>query len=524
MKRLLALLLAALMMFSLVACGEKEDDDDRKSDRDEDKEQVVIDTKDGMMLGLENEDLELGTADKQLDLASIYANISYDERYFYGDYRILGNEKGEKEYAEAVSYVENDLSNSYADKITAIPFRLTAGKNTLSHKLNYVEGRNFLRAYFYSEDGNLVTNLCEYFVDGNTLTLKCIDKLEWNEDDTHVRCIMSNTSFTYTFSFQGRKLTLTNGTDTVEMYSGLDIDTDEPYVTLDNYLPLGAEKLMGMDNLYALFMGPSEYDDNSYSRFSMEDEDTYTRKYGRALMEDDGRITISLFDEETETYETFQMAYFYCFKDGMILTDGNKTYFFQQTRADRNGNALGGGFALEDAQKLENLTDEKLEQIVQMRADLLADLAAAFQSAGLAVTIDQESGEIMMDASVLFPVDGYEVSDEGKELLKQFMGIYCGVVFDEKYAGFVSKIMVEGHTDSDGEYDYNLTLSQNRADSVKTFCLSADCGVDTYSAQLSEMLKAVGYSSDQLIRDASGNEDKAASRRVAFRFVINLEN
>ena len=119
---------------------------------------------------------------------------------------------------------------------------------------------------FPREAGKLIHSAAPplQLVDGNTLTLKCIDKLEWNEDDTHVRCIMSNTSFTYTFSFQGRKLTLTNGTDTVEMYSGLDIDTDEPYVTLDNYLHLGAEKLMGMYNLYALFMGPSEYDDNSY--------------------------------------------------------------------------------------------------------------------------------------------------------------------------------------------------------------------------------------------------------------------
>lgn len=520
MKRLLALLLAVLIVFSLVACSEK-DDDDKKSDKSQSGEKV--NTEDGLMLGLENEELELGTTDQTLDLESIYANIEYDERYFYGDYRILGNEDGEAEYAKSISYVDSDKVGD-DEKLSAIPFRLTAGKHTLSHKLNYVEGRNFLRAYFYTSSGNMTYYLCEYFVDGNTLTLKLIDKLEWNEDSTHVRCIMSNTTFTYTFSFQGRKLTLTDGTDTVEMYSALDVDSDEPYVTLDNYLPLGAESLKGMDYLYALFMGPSDYDDNSYSRFSMQDSETYARKYGRALMEDDGRITITLVDEQTQSSETFQMAYIYCFKDGMILTDGDKTYFFQHTRSDRNGNALGGGFSIEDAQKLENMSDEKLEQIVQMRADLLTDLAAAFRNAGIAVTIDEESGEITMDASVLFPVDGYEVSEEGKALLQQFMTIYTGIVFDEKYAGFVSKIMVEGHTDSDGDYDYNLTLSQNRADSVKAFCLSSECGVDAYSAQLTEMLQAIGYSSDKLVRDANGNEDKAASRRVAFRFVINLDN
>jgi len=524
MKRLLALLLAVLMVFSLAACSEE--DEDKKADKDEGESQSgeTVNTEDGLMLGLENEDLELGTADQTLDMESIYANLKYDERFFYGDYRILGGEEGEAEYAKSVAYVDHDLSDLYADQITVIPYQLTAGKHTLNHKLNYVEGRNFLRAYFYTSSGNMTSNLCEYFVDGNTITLKLIDKLEYNEDYTHVRCIMSNMTFTYTFAFEGKKLTLTDGTNTVELYSGLDVYTDDPLVSVDNYLPLGAEKLMGMDYLNILYMLASEYDDNDYSRFSMQDSETNTRKYGRALMEDDGRITITLYDEENDKLETFQMAYFYCRDDGMILTDGNKTYFFTQTRADLNGSALGGGLSMEDAQKLENISAEKLEQIVQKRADLLTDLAAAFRNAGIAVTIDEESGEITMDASVLFPVDGYEVSEEGKALLQQFMTIYTGVVFDEKYAGFVSKIMVEGHTDSDGDYDYNLTLSQNRADSVKAFCLSSECGVDAYSAQLTEMLQAIGYSSDKLIRDANGNEDKAASRRVAFRFVINLDN
>lgn len=526
MKRLLALLLAVLMLFSLAACGEKEDDEDEeKSDK---KPGVSADedpapSAEGLQLGLDNEGVALGTPAKTLDPKSVYAGLKYDERFFYGDYRILGGEAGEKEYAKNVTYVDHDLSSTTAEQITAIPYQLTAGKHTLSHKLCYVEGRNFLRAYFYTNTGNMLSNLCEYFVSGNTLTLKPIDKLEWNEDSTYVRCVMSNTTFTYTFSFEGRKLTLTDGTNTVELHSGLSVYTDEPNISVDNYLPLGAEKLDGTDYLYVLYSLKSEYT-NDISRFSMEDSESNGHRYGIALMEDNGLITITLNDEEGENPKTFQMVYIYCNNDGMILSDGSKTYFFTQTTSDRNGNALGGGFSLEDAQKLENLTQEKLEQIVQKRADLLADLAAAFQEAGIAVTINEESGEIMMDASVLFPVDGYEVSEEGKELLKQFMGVYCGVVFDEKYAGFVSKIMVEGHTDSDGDYDYNLTLSQNRADSVKAFCLSADCGVDAYSAQLNEMLQAVGYSSDQLIRDASGNEDKAASRRVAFRFVINLEN
>lgn len=518
MKRLLALLLAALMMFSLVACGEKEDE---KSDKDEGERQSSEkeDTAEGLLIGTEKAEIELGTPAKTLDPQQVYADLEYNEQMFYGDYRILGGEDGEAEYAKAVTYVEHDLSDVYADQITTIPYQLTAGKHTMNHMLNQVQGRNFLTAYFYTSSGNMTRNMCEYFVDGNTLTLKLIDKLEYNEDYTHVRCIMSSMTFTYTFSFEGRKLTLTDGTNTVEMYSGLQVGSDELDLYADAYLTQGVEGLMNTDYIYMLHREGTEY-----SKLFMSNQDDNDTRYGLAKFEENGLITITLPKADSEETETCQMVYFLCGQDGIILTDGNKTYYYIYTSSDRNGGSLGGNLSLEDAMKLENLAEEKLQQIVQMKADLLSDLAAAFQNAGIAVTIDEESGEITMDASVLFPVDGYEVSDEGKELLKQFMGVYCGVVFDEKYTGFVSKIMVEGHTDSDGEYDYNLTLSQNRADSVKAFCLSADCGVDAYSAQLGEMLEAIGYSSDKPVLDANGNEDKVASRRVGFRFIINLDN
>ena len=104
------------------------------------------------------------------------------------------------------------------------------------------------------------------------------------------------------------------------------------------------------------------------------------------------------------------------------------------------------------------------------------------------------------------------------------MDVYTSVVFDEKYEGFISTIQVEGHTDSTGDYDANTVLSQNRAESVRTFCLSDECGINPdYMSFLNESMVAIGYSCDKLILDSRGREDQAASRRVSFRFVINLD-
>ena len=54
--------------------------------------------------------------------------------------------------------------------------------------------------------------------------------------------------------------------------------------------------------------------------------------------------------------------------------------------------------------------------------------------------------------------------------------------------------------------------------------LSAECGVaEEYLQPLKDSAEAKGYSYDRPVLDASGKEDKAASRRVTFRFLINVD-
>ena len=180
----------------------------------------------------------------------------------------------------------------------------------------------------------------------------------------------------------------------------------------------------------------------------------------------------------------------------------------------------------EDAiEKIEEMEVEEVVVIAETRANLLADLSHAFESSGLSVQVNEETGEISLDSSVLFDFDQYTISAEGKEFLVKFLTVYTTVVCHEKYENFIDRVLVEGHTDSDGNYNYNMTLSQERADSVKAFCLSEESGVDeAYIKMLSDSLEAIGYSSDKLVYDKNGKEDKDASRRVTFRFLIALPN
>ena len=183
-------------------------------------------------------------------------------------------------------------------------------------------------------------------------------------------------------------------------------------------------------------------------------------------------------------------------------------------------------FEVEDYNRLDDFSAEKLQEIETTKKDLLNKLTVAFSNAGINVDINETSGEISLDSSVLFGGDSAELSDAGKEFLNKFITTYTSVVFSEEFDGFISKILVEGHTApvSGDTYEDGLPLSQERADNVKDYCISSKTGVsDDFVGDLAATLKAVGLSNSKPVKDADGNVDMAASRRVSFRFLINLD-
>ena len=169
--------------------------------------------------------------------------------------------------------------------------------------------------------------------------------------------------------------------------------------------------------------------------------------------------------------------------------------------------------------RLNGLSEIEVASRVEKQYELIADLDAAFKSAGINCRIDSASGRIPIDATLLYDTNEYQVTDAGKQILSGVFRVYCAVLSQEKYRDFISNVTVIGHTDSDGSYDYNVTLSQKRADAVRDFCLSDECGVNDV-AWLSSHLVAEGHSYDERIFNADGSENKAASRRVELGFTV----
>ncbi|HSM92498.1 MAG TPA: OmpA family protein [Anaeromyxobacteraceae bacterium] len=73
----------------------------------------------------------------------------------------------------------------------------------------------------------------------------------------------------------------------------------------------------------------------------------------------------------------------------------------------------------------------------------------------------------------------------------------------------ITKMTIEGHTDSVGDAALNKQLSQDRADAVKSYL--AGKGIE------GDRMTAVGYGSEQPIASNDTDDGRAKNRRVAFK-------
>ena len=140
-------------------------------------------------------------------------------------------------------------------------------------------------------------------------------------------------------------------------------------------------------------------------------------------------------------------------------------------------------------------------------------LKEAFDKAGISAEIDSDTGVITLNTNILYAFDDAALSDEGKEYLDSFLNAAMPVISETIQEGIVTKINVEGHTDTEGEFEYNQTLSEDRAQSVVEYIVSQ-------YPELESTITSKGYSFLNPILKENGEVDMEASRRVEFRFVL----
>ena len=174
---------------------------------------------------------------------------------------------------------------------------------------------------------------------------------------------------------------------------------------------------------------------------------------------------------------------------------------------------------LEEQQLLLSTQARRIDDLVGIRTAMIRELSSALSSANLKATVDPNNGDIVLDSSVFFESGKYTIKEEGKELLNRFVPVYLNVLLRDEYSDYLGEIIIEGHTDSQGSYETNLKLSQDRALQVALYCLNMPALSRAQKTKLQQILTAKGRSYSDLIY-VNGVEDADASRRVEFKFSL----
>ena len=181
--------------------------------------------------------------------------------------------------------------------------------------------------------------------------------------------------------------------------------------------------------------------------------------------------------------------------------------------------------SLDEKTSLLATQQKKIDNIIGVKADVIEALQKEFSKNNVSVDIDAQTGALTLNANVLFDYDKSELTDEGKQELADILPIYCKVLMEDTYKNYLAEIIIDGYTDTDGDYAYNLELSQQRSLAVAQYLLDiqGEFLTEDQSLDLQYYLTVNGHSMANPILDADGNVDKDASRRVEVKFRLKDE-
>ena len=160
----------------------------------------------------------------------------------------------------------------------------------------------------------------------------------------------------------------------------------------------------------------------------------------------------------------------------------------------------------------------QLQDILGVRTKIVRELSDALSAARISAKVDNNTGDIVLDSTLMFEVNSSDLSPEGYAQLNRLIPVYLGVLMRDEYKDYVAEIIVEGHTDSTGSYERNLELSQERALHVAMHCLNMNTLTAQQKEKLKDIIVAQGRSNSNPIYDAYGVEDQQRSRRVEIKF------
>jgi outer membrane protein OmpA-like peptidoglycan-associated protein len=112
--------------------------------------------------------------------------------------------------------------------------------------------------------------------------------------------------------------------------------------------------------------------------------------------------------------------------------------------------------------------------------------------------------EIVILKQIHFEFNKARIMPDSSELLAQIAQVL-------KEHPEIQRVSIEGHTDAVGTPQFNLRLSQQRAEAVRTWLM--DSGIE------GDRLQATGYGKTRPVGDNKTEEGRERNRRVEFHIL-----
>lgn len=516
---LTAFVLAVACVFALCSCGKKEGDNKGKT---ENGKLVWYMGGKNMFSDADNaESLFEGVADT-VDPAKIYASLELTEEMIHGVYMLNNRDEDIKTVRKEIPFEDVKLTEkTYSVAVLPVAVYLGAD-NICCSETNFrfsefreISDYEVAVLEFATEDKRGQTP-CTYELNGKTITFKQIRQTSGQDEPLAYE--FTGAEFSYNFELSGPYMTFFKDGNSLKLKAYCLTENSKVSLSLTGYSLPDSPLIEDLD----YFASAGAWD------FAIK-RDGHYYDVSAFKFDDEGRFTIYLAEKDGLSGKTdkFVRQYAYIIQSSagilsdfsVILLDGNNIYYYTDSVTKREARVLK-----DQGVDVGKLTDDEIKEIAEKKSDLFDDLYNEFAAQGINVNINRSTGEISMDASVLFGGDSAVITDEGKALLNKFLAAYTSIIYNEKYDGFISKTLIEGHIApvSGSTYESGLPLSEERAENVKNYCLSADTGADI--ARLTSSLEAVGLSNSKPVYGSDGKVDMAACRRVSFRFIVNLDN
>ncbi len=513
MKKVVAILLVCTMIFALCACGGGKNS--VGSDKVSSTAKKEIETVEFLTDGI-----KVGKDPTPIDISDIYDTVTYIPQMFYGKHE--SDSYGSVYLVKAgVDFVHPEDGEMLIDYL---PMGIVAGPTTLYDDIGFCDDY-YIAKLIYASSTYGTEFYAAYDIQGEKITFTVVESYTFDPITLDVEVELTETKFQYNFSFDGDTIILSDGEHTVELK-----DKASMLFGLEGYIADDSPD-MPPDDMRAILCTTMKFGSSAAVQIGNKAEESKKLTVGRqkherasAIYSTDGLFKLAREDKDTGKVETTEYLMFLCGSDGFVLCDGVKTYCYTKSYKQIAIEELSANLEPEHIAVLKQTSEYQLCDIVETRNQLFEELETELGKQGVKATVNRKNGEIALDSTVLFATGESILSDEGKAFLGKFVTAYSNVVLKEDYKDFLSKVMIEGHTDSTGTDEVNKPLSKARADAVLEYCTSAESGLTAAQiGTIKNLLGTFGYAAERPVLKADGTEDADASRRVGFRFIINVD-